>query len=164
MVEVKPLNLSSETATPTPTVIKPTAPINSQPVGNGKKKLVAWLGFIIILGIGSGYGLSKIQQPKGVKELSRTIENGAEPGSTYGVQDEAAFSDTAEGEMTSGGIDGEGSHHLIRDGGESQYVYLTSSIIDLDQFVGKKVKVWGQTFEAQKAGWLMDVGRLEILE
>ena len=171
MVEVKPLDLSNDASTPSkPTNVTPpsigmkqTTSSDNQLTGKGKKKLVAWLGLIIILGIGTGYGLSLIRQPKGVKELSRTIENGAEPGTSYGVQDETAFSDLAEGEIASGGIDGEGSHHLIREGGESQYVYLTSSIIDLDQFVGKKVKVWGQTFEAQKAGWLMDVGRLEIL-
>ena len=63
-----------------------------------------------------------------------------------------------------GGVDGEGSHHLVRPGGESQNVYLTSSIIDLDQFVGRSVKIWGATFEAQQAGWLMDVGRLQVLE
>lgn len=159
MVEVKPLNLTNESTTPT----NPLAV--TQPAGRqAKKKLVMWLGIVILLGIGSGWGLSLIKQPQGVKQLSRTMENGGTPGSTYGVQDEAAFKDIAEGELTSGGIDGEGSHHLVREGGESQYVYLTSSIIDLDQFTGKKVKVWGQTFEAQTAGWLMDVGRLEILE
>jgi len=37
-------------------------------------------------------------------------------------------------------------------------------VIDLEKFVGRKVKVWGQTFAAQKAGWLMDVGKLKVLE
>ena len=37
---------------------------------------------------------------------------------------------------------------------------LTSVNIDLD----KKVKVWGETNTAQEAGWLMDVGKLELLE
>jgi len=156
MVEVKPLNLSDE-PTATPVVSKPAS-------GKSKKKLIIWLGVVVLLGVGSGYGLSKAKKSTDVTQLSRTAENGGTVGTSYGVQDEAAFKDIAEGEMTSGGIDGEGSHHLVREGGESQYVYLTSSIIDLDQFVGKKVKVWGQTFEAQKAGWLMDVGRLEILE
>jgi len=26
-----------------------------------------------------------------------------------------------------------------------------------------EVKIWGETFKAQKAGWLMDVGRVEIV-
>jgi hypothetical protein len=42
-------------------------------------------------------------------------------------------------------------------------VYLTSSTVDLSPFVGKKVRVWGQTFTGQKAGWLMDVGLVEVL-
>ncbi len=80
-----------------------------------------------------------------------------------GSTDKKTFRDVAEGRLERGGIDGEGTHKLIRPGGESQNVYLTSSVIDLDQYVGKKVRVWGETFAAQKAGWLMDVGRIEIL-
>ena len=80
------------------------------------------------------------------------------------MADEKSFTDSAEGSLTAGGIDGEGSHHLVRPGGDSQNVYLTSSIIDLDQFVGHSVKIWGETFQAQQAGWLMDVGRLQVLE
>ncbi len=68
------------------------------------------------------------------------------------------------GTLEKGGIDGEGTHKLIREGGESQTAYLTSSIIDLDPLVGKKVQVWGETFKGQKAGWLMDVGRVKVLE
>ncbi|KKS78749.1 MAG: hypothetical protein UV54_C0052G0004 [Candidatus Beckwithbacteria bacterium GW2011_GWA2_43_10] len=152
MVDVQPLNLSSDE------VMAPAA---------GKKaktKLILWLISLVFLGTISGYGLTLLKKPQAVKQLSRTVQNGIEKGRTFGVIDEKAFKDQAEGEIASGGIDGEGSHHLIRDGGESQYVYLTSSIVDLNQFVGKKVRVWGQTFEAQRAGWLMDVGRLEILE
>jgi hypothetical protein len=26
------------------------------------------------------------------------------------------------------------------------------------------VKVWGETFKGQKAGWLMDVGRVKVME
>jgi len=62
------------------------------------------------------------------------------------------------------GLDGEGTHRLIREGGPSQTAYVTSSTLDLDQFAGRKVQVWGETFRAQKAGWLMDIGRLKILE
>ena len=41
---------------------------------------------------------------------------------------------------------------------------MISSVIDLDQYVGKKVEVWGLTLDAVKASWLMDVGRLKVLE
>ncbi|MFZ1549532.1 MAG: hypothetical protein WAT44_03660, partial [Microgenomates group bacterium] len=72
------------------------------------------------------------------------------------------FPDAAMGILKEGGIDGEGSYHLERPGGKSQNVYLTSSIVDLAKFVGKKIKVQGETFSGQTAGWLMDVGYVEL--
>ncbi len=86
-----------------------------------------------------------------------------EKGKTYGVTDTSAFKDTADGTVEKGGIEGEGQYHLVRPGGESQNVYMTSSTVDLSEFVGKKVKVWGATQTAQHAGWLMDVGKVEVL-
>lgn len=149
MAEIKPLNLESE-------------------FPKGKKslpvKMIGLFLLVIITGSLSGLGLYKLQNKPRVEKLKTQVTGQALPGEGYGVSDTQAFTDSAEGEVTGGGIDGEGSHHLIREGGESQYVYLTSSIIDLDQFIGREVKVWGQTFEAQKAGWLMDVGRLEIIK
>jgi len=53
---------------------------------------------------------------------------------------------------------------LIRPGGDSQNVYLTSTVIDLESFVGKKVEVWGETIGAREAGWLMDVGKVKVTE
>lgn len=82
---------------------------------------------------------------------------------TAGV-DKKTFKDKAEGTLKEGGIDGEGNFHLQRAGGESQNVYLTSSTVDLSQYVGKKVRVWGETFQSEKAGWLMDVGLVEVLQ
>ena len=61
-------------------------------------------------------------------------------------------------------MEGEGSFHLERPGGTSQNVYLTSSTVDLSEYVGKKVKVYGETFQGEKAGWLMDVGLVEVLQ
>lgn len=81
-----------------------------------------------------------------------------------GSTDTKSFRDSATGVLEKGGMDGEGTHHLTREGGPSQTAYLTSSVIDLDNYVGKKVKVFGETFTAQKAGWLMDAGKIEILE
>lgn len=139
---------------------------------NMKKKIL--LGFSIVLtillGVGTGYvlALKKTGSLDYLKEagLKRQLEEGAKigKGTKVGVADEKTFRDNAEGKLEKGGVNGEGSHRLIRPGGESQNVYLTSSVIDLDQFVGRKVKVWGETFAAQKAGWLMDVGKLEVLE
>lgn len=58
----------------------------------------------------------------------------------------------------------QGTHRLIRPGGESQTAYLTSSVLDLDQYLGKKVKVFGETFGSTQVGWLMDVGKVETIE
>ncbi len=79
-----------------------------------------------------------------------------------GIVDKKTFKDSVEGILREGGIDGEGNFHLERPGGLSQNVYLTSTTVDLSNYIGKKVKVWGQTFQAEKAGWLMDVGLVEI--
>ena len=57
----------------------------------------------------------------------------------------------------------QGTHMLIRPGGESQTAYLTSSVLDLDEYVGKKVKVFGETFGSSQVGWLMDVGKVEVI-
>jgi hypothetical protein len=85
-------------------------------------------------------------------------------GTVVGSSDTKTFKDIATGTLKSGGIDGEGQFHLVRPGGDSQNVYLTSSSVDLSKFIDKKIKVWGQTQAAQYAGWLMDVGRVEVLE
>ncbi|HNQ31657.1 MAG TPA: hypothetical protein PKG71_04090 [Candidatus Woesebacteria bacterium] len=79
-----------------------------------------------------------------------------------GIIDKKTFTDTATGVLREGGIDGEGSHHLER-GAKDQTAYLTSSTVDLSTYIGKKVQVWGQTNTAQKAGWLMDVGSVEVI-
>lgn len=113
--------------------------------------------FAVILGVGTGYGVTRA---KGVS-LGGPVGGKINSKNTVGVNDSKTFKDSATGKLVKGGIDGEGTHHLERTGGESQNVYLTSSIVDLDQFVGKRVKVYGQTFASQHAGWLMDVGKVE---
>lgn len=118
---------------------------------------------VITGGIGTGWKLS------GNKSfLSGTVLNSSSEapvvGKEVGSRDEKTFRDKAEGLLEEGGIDGEGTHHLVRDGGPSQNAYLTSSVVNLNQFVGKKVEVWGETFKAERAGWLMDVGRIKVLE
>ncbi len=87
------------------------------------------------------------------------VITGAEEGSA----DKETFRDSTEGILKKGGLDGEGTHHLVR-GDESQTAYLTSSVIDLNKYVDMKVQVWGETFAAQKAGWFMDVGRIKVLD
>ena len=81
-----------------------------------------------------------------------------------GSKDTETFKDCTKGKLirNDGKITDEGSHILQREGGESQNVYLTSSIVDLEQFLNKTIEVCGQTNAAQKAGWLLDVGLVKL--
>ena len=126
-------------------------------------KLIIALIIAIVLGVGSGYGLSK----KGTVEVNTGgVVNSSKisKGTIVGSKDTKTFKDTAEGVLKGGGIDGEGAYHLVRPGGDSQNVYLTSSLVDLSKFLERKIKVWGETQKAKKAGWLMDVGKVEVLQ
>lgn len=121
---------------------------------------------LAIMGVGTGFVASQISRggsvsvvPPGGKIQTSSIGKGQ----VFGSTDEKTFNNTTEGVLREGGVDGEGSFHLERPGGVSQNVYLTSTVLDLSSFVGKKIKVWGKTYEAEKAGWLMDVGKVQIL-
>lgn len=130
-------------------------------------KYVVVLIIFVLLGLGSGYLLSRSGGKIGSVDLGGSIpsaNSGAAKGTIVGSSDTSTFKDTVEGKLQNGGIEGEGQYHLVRPGGDSQNVYLTSSTVDLGLYVGRKIKVWGSTQTAQKAGWLMDVGRLEITE
>jgi hypothetical protein len=101
------------------------------------------------------------------KDSSGVRPEGVEQSATEaGLEDESAFTEeqSPEGILKEGGIEGEGTHHLDRGLGEDKYVYLTSTVIDLQSFVGKKVKVWGESLAGLKAGWLMDVGKIKVIE
>ncbi len=134
------------------------------------KKVVMVLAVVMIAaGIGTGVGVAKLQgksvpgAPSSAQPIQQVAGNQVKAGDVFGVPDEKTFKDSAEGYLEAGGLDGEGSHHLLREGGVSQTVYLTSSVTDLSKFEGMTVKVWGETFKAQKAGWLMDVGRVQVV-
>ena len=149
-----------------PTLVKPLEPIKTK--SGMKKKLIISLA-IILLGIVSGWGISRMPGSSVTTSGRLTspesiTANSLKVGEIVGVPDEKSFRDKAEGVLVEGGFEGEGSHHLVRTGGDDQNVYLTSSIVDMSLFVGHKITVWGETFSAQKAGWLMDVGRVQIVE
>lgn len=112
----------------------------------------------IILGASGGYMMVK----KSSFAIGSNTGAAVQTDTSSGVVDKSTFKEGPIGLLKEGGIEGEGSFHLERTGGESQNVYLTSSTVDLSKYVGKKVKVWGQTLNAQKAGWFMDVGLVEI--
>lgn len=126
-------------------------------------KLIIVGVIVVILGLVSGYFLSK-SSPKKVLNVDSTTNSAVDSANIVGSSDTKTFSDVATGKLEKGGIKGEGTHHLTRPGGISQTVYLVSSIVDLDQFDGKQVEVNGQTLKGRQAGWLMDVGRVKVLE
>lgn len=149
----------SETA---PHTIRPIDGEEEIETPTDKRIVYAVFSVLILLGVLTGYVLSRgggISFPR--KGGGQTSLSGGSP-KIMGATDSKIFKDFAEGVIQAGGMEGEGTHKLIREGGPSQTVYLTSSVIDLDQFVGKKVKVWGQTVTAKKAAWLMDVGKIEL--
>ncbi|MEN9407802.1 MAG: hypothetical protein RLZZ455_1018 [Candidatus Parcubacteria bacterium] len=128
-------------------------------------KIIVILLIVSLLGVGTGFLISKTGVGAGILPggATATTAGGIQKGKIYGSNDTKTFKDVAEGVLKEGGVEGEGQFHLVRPGGESQNVYLTSSLVDLSEFKGKKVKVWGQTMAAQTAGWLMDVGRVQVL-
>ena len=141
-------------------VSPPTSVLKKFPKFDFKSNLPLIIGavLVVIVGVGTGWLLSGSSR-------STVKVPGAETGlKEAGLADEATFKDTADGVLEEGGVDGEGTHHLVRPGGDSQNVYLTSTVIDLQSFVGKKVQVWGQTITAREAGWLMDIGKIKVVE
>lgn len=118
----------------------------------------------VILGAGAGYFLSRSSSKQGVIHSAAGVVGNTPPKTAQ--QDTSTFRDFAEGviqkkpKSTQTDDYSEGTHLLIRDGAVP--VALTSSVVDLSQYEGKKVKVFGETQKALKEGWLMDVGRVEV--
>jgi hypothetical protein len=119
---------------------------------------------VVILGVVGAYFISK-SITGGASSADTPAAPGAKVSDTEaGLLDTSVKYDEVTGELKEGGIGNEGTHHLEREGGPSKNVYLTSTVIDLDSFVGKKVQVWGQTLAAKKAGWLMDVAKIKVAQ
>lgn len=131
------------------------------PVFSAKSLLM--YAVISLLGIGAGY-LVYAYKAKNMTSLAGKKVETVLTDKEEGVKDAAAFKDTAIGSLLAndGKLVGEGTHILNR-GDVSQNVYLTSAVVDLSKYEGKKVQVWGETYKGQRAGWLMDVGRVKIL-
>lgn len=127
-------------------------------------KVIGILIGIVVVGVLSGYLISQRNTISSGTVTTGTVTSSSTitVGEMFGTNDVSSFKDTAEGTLQAGGIDGEGAYHLVRPGGDSQNVYLTSSTVDLSKFIGRKIKVWGATQAAQHAGWLMDVGRIQV--
>src|SRR5689334_1809849 len=89
----------------------------------GNKMVVVVLVILVLLGVGTGYLLSR--KINGSSSPTGTATTMVEPGKkSTGVSDEKTFKDSATGTLEAGGVDGEGTHKLLRDGREDQTVYL----------------------------------------
>lgn len=129
---------------------------------SGIKFLLLVLSVALIAGTGTGYYLSS--SSSGNKVASKLPLTNEAPKTAQ--QDTRTFRDFAEGKITKKPVvknDNytEGTHILIRDGAVP--VTLTSSVVDLSQYENKKVKVYGETQKAVEEGWLMDVGKIEVI-
>lgn len=116
----------------------------------------------IALGVLTGYSLSN-KSKGGLKSAGLNV---GIPKSAQ--QDSRTFKDFAEGvikvrpQPSDPSEYVEGTHFLERKGAVP--VALTSSVVDLSQYENKKVKVFGETQKAIKEGWLMDVGKVEVVK
>ena len=155
-----PVTSPASTPTPTPSIDPQVSSKKPKPI------IIGFFALALVLGIFTGAMIRNLTTSSPGKNLRGVDidESSLQVGDTFGVDDDDLFPDTVTGYLEKGGINGEGTHSLLRSGGVSQTVYLTSSIVDLDEFVGHQVTIWGETFAGQKAGWLMDVGRVQIDE
>lgn len=164
-INLKKINLDEDGSSSKESIINNSLPDSKSTMIN---KFLPFI-IVIILGVGTGF-IGHSIFPWSAKATSNgTIKNqgsavtGLKVGDVVGIED-VGEADEAMGILQSGGFEGEGSHHLVRPGGVDQTVYVTSSVVDLDQFVGHKITIWGDTFSAQKAGWLMDVVKVRLEE
>jgi len=135
-----------------------------KPISGTENPIRLLIGVVIaalMLGTLTGYIIST-KSSGGLKSSALSV--GA-PKSAQ--QDTKTFRDFAEGiikvkPLPVKGEYTEGTHALVREGAVP--VALTSSVVDLSQYEGKKVKVFGETQKALKEGWLMDVGKVEEIK
>ena len=143
-----------------------TQPMEPKKTAKFFAKIVPLLLIIVLIGAGifTGLMLSSVNKSKASQGNVLSEENLAPEIKENFSQ---TFKDEAEG-IVEKNDDFEkyaqGPWKLIRAGGESQTAYLTSSVMDLDEFIGKKVKVYGETFGSDQVSWLMDVGKVEVIE
>ena len=143
-----------------------TQPLNKKSSVSKINKVVPLILLLLIIAAGAISGLF-------LSSTGRKSENESTISEQENLTPEAkqsftqTFRDEAEGEIEKNDeLDkyAQGTHKLIRPGGEAQTAYLTSSVLDLDEYVGKKVKVFGETFGSSQVGWLMDVGKVEVTQ
>jgi hypothetical protein len=145
---------------------KPQEVMKKFPKGPNKKNLyIVLASFLVVVGgIATGWTLSGAKKTQ-TGRTAVTSQEVQKSETEAGLTDTSSFdAESPEGTLVEGGKEGDGTYHLERAGGASQNVYLTSTVIDLQSFVGKKVKIWGNTLSAVHAGWLMDVGKIKVID
>lgn len=172
MADIKQISLEEPTLVTKPEK-ESTQPMNTLSASRSKTvptRLIA-VTLAVVAGLAGGYffAQNRLSQADATGSGSILTQNPANAsaikvGDVFGSPDEKSFRDQATGVIQPGGVEGEGSHHLERGADKSQWVYLTSSVVDLDLFVTHEVELWGETFQGKKAGWLMDVGRLKVVK
>ena len=131
--------------------------------GSSARKIYALiLVMAVFSGSATGYILASSKSGSGASTPGQQSQGPV----TKANLDNKTFKDFAEGtiqkkpEPKKGQDYSEGTHMLVRQ--SAVPVALTSSVVDLSQYEGKKVKVFGETQKALKEGWLMDVGKVEV--
>ena len=139
-------------------------PLSSKKLNKANTLIILGSFAVVVFGVITGWllagsGQSTSNEKGSIGEI--TSSNGVEEA---GIGDESEYESSVEGILKEGSIKGEGTHYIDRELGESKYVYLTSSVIDLDSFIDKKVTVWGETISAKYASWMIDVGLVKTKE
>lgn len=156
-----------ETATQNPASTIPLQSISPKNPLKFVGNIIPILIVLLIVGAGVYSGLVLSSRGKSVVKSTQVAENGQDVSPQVKESFAQTFKDDATGVIEKNDkLDkyAQGTHRLVRPGGESQTAYLTSSVLDLDEFIGKKVKVFGETFGSTQVGWLMDVGKVEELK
>jgi len=129
----------------------------------GKYLLVVAVLLVVSAGVVTGKLLAG-REPAAKNTSSEVVVKGGEVQSEEGVDVDVDRDADAAGILKEGGIDGEGTHYLDREEelGPGKNVYLFSTSINLQNFVNKKVEVWGLTVSGKRSGWLMDVVKVRV--
>jgi hypothetical protein len=136
------------------------------PKENRKAKMLSTLMVFAVVsaGVATGWVFSGPSRAVTERPEISNVAVGEKGATEAGIADTSQFKEEVEGVLERGGIEGEGTHHLVRNGGPTKNVYLTSGVIDLEMFVGKKVKVWGNSLSGTKAGWLFEAGKISVIK
>src|SRR3972149_10586545 len=109
---------------------------------------------IVALGIGTGLVASSVQKAKAQNQQAKSIEE-EELSPQQQESFAQTFRDEAEGTVEKNDdLDkyAQGTHKLLRSGGESQTAYLTSSVLALDEYFCRKENGFGATFGSSPVG------------